>query len=113
MKTPIERVKKLYEKRGRPNVKFGERTFADDFKDYSSTGIVINTPTCFAMLKALEYANGKMAWFVEAAAGKLSEIVSHLPAPMPFVAFCRFNDKHRRMRFYPWNQFVPKLLKLC
>lgn len=113
MKTPIERVKELYKKRGLPNHKFGERYFEEDLREYTSNGIVINTSTCFAMLKALEYANGKMAWFVEAASGKLSEIVAHLPAPMPFVAFCRFNDKNKRIRFYPWNQFVPKLLKLC
>lgn len=113
MKTPIEQVKELYEKRGLPNPKFLERTFADDFKDYSSNGIVINTPTCFAMLKALEYENGKVAWFVQAIAGSLTEFVRNLPCKLPFFAFCRFRDKKPRMRFYEWSRVVPKVMDLC
>lgn len=113
MKTPIERVMELYQKRGFPNPKFGERSFEKDLKEYTSNGIVINTPTCFAMLKALDYRDGRVAWFIQAAAGKVSEIISQVPVLLPLVAFCRFNDKNRRMRFYSTERFIPKVMKLC
>ena len=106
MKTPIERARALYKSKERLRGKFDS-----DLSDYKATGIVIDNPSCFVMAKALEWQDGsepyghKRAWFVQCAVGNLRQLLALIPVPLPYIAFCRFKDRHRRLRIYPIEEF--------
>ena len=71
-------------------------------------GFVISTPTCFVMGNAVQLGDGKHAWFVDCAIGRLSELVKTMPFRLPFIAFCRPRKDREKVRFrvYPTSSLL-------
>jgi hypothetical protein len=78
--------------------------FIDDLDAYhlDPHGVVISTPTIFAMAKVIDM-NGP-AWFVRVAVGNLTELLRATPAWLDKICFCRRNDG--RLRVYPLRRLI-------
>jgi hypothetical protein len=87
--------------------RFSGIDFADDLLDYLEHAFVVSRPNLFAMARPIEF-RGKRGWFIRYAIGNLLELVTVLPCPLEFIAFCRDNDGI--MRIVNWGWFVKKSL---
>jgi hypothetical protein len=85
--------------------KFPNLNFWDDLVDYHRHGFVTTRPTCFGMVKAIEH-EGRRGWFVRIAIGNLLELITTLPGPLDFIAFCRDDDDN--MRVVQWEAFLKR-----
>lgn len=81
--------------------------FADDLLDYLEHAFVVSRPNLFAMARPVEF-RGKRGWFIRYVRGNLLELLTVLPCPLEFIAFCRNNDAV--MRIVSWEWFVKKTL---
>jgi hypothetical protein len=86
--------------------KYAGLNFADDLVYYLRTGYVICRPTIFAMFRPID-RDGKRGWFVQMAVGDIGELMSCVPCPLDFIAFCRNNDDD--MRVIDWKYFESKV----
>jgi hypothetical protein len=98
---PIEIAKALYLK----HVK--DKVFEVELANYLSTdnGAVVNTPSYFAMGKAVDY-DGKHAWYIDTAVGRLSELIRLLPFPLPYIAFHREKVRNGKLHIYETQRFL-------
>ena len=83
-------------------------SFWDDFWDYMEHGFVACRPRLFAMVKVMN-RDGRQGWFIRYAVGPIEELISCIPFPLEFVAFCRDND--HILRICRWDVFVRSSLR--
>ena len=93
----------------------GKVDFADELLDYLNNAFVVSRPHLFALARPIEF-KGKRGWFIRYARGDLLELLTVLPCPMEYIAFCRDGDGI--IRVVNWEVFVKKCLarkglKLC
>ncbi len=86
--------------------KYSGLNFAEDLVYYLRTGYVVCRPSIFAMFRPIE-RDGKRGWFVQMAVGEIGELMSCVPCPLDFIAFCRSNDDN--MRLIEWKHFERKV----
>ena len=89
--------------------------FADELLDYLNHAFVVSRPNLFALARPIEL-KGERGWFIRYSRGNLLELLTVLPCPMAFIAFCRNGDGI--IRKVNWEAFVKKCLamkglKLC
>lgn len=79
--------------------------FEDDLCRYlgNEHATLVMMPACFVMAQPIVLEDGRHAWFVEMAVGRLRELLSLMPFPLPFIAFHRRDDK--QLRVYPLTRF--------
>lgn len=81
-----------------------DMNFGDDLVDYCRTGYVVIRPKLFGMVKPHRLENGEDAWHIQMVVGNLLELLTTLPAPLPWVTFCR-NNQPDKMRIVKWDRF--------
>ena len=86
--------------------KYSGLDFAEDLLNYLRTGYVVSRPNLFAMAKPIE-REGRRGWFIQIAVGNILELLTCLPCPLDFIAFCRNNDDN--MRVVEWDWFMKKV----
>jgi hypothetical protein len=72
--------------------------FEKDLEEHLHDGYVIALPDCFAMARAMELSDGRKAWWVQCAVGRLRNLARFMPFYLPFIAFRR--GKNGRKRVY-------------
>jgi hypothetical protein len=99
MNTPIEIAKALYEEHC-------DEPFEAALTRYftSPSGAVVMGPTQFAMGCAIDF-DGKYAWFIDTAVGRLQDLVKLFPFPLPYIAFCR-RVKGDKLKIYKTERFL-------
>lgn len=70
----------------------------------SSNGLVIDTPTYFVMAAAVEF-EGKKAWYIDTAAGRLKDLIRLFPFPLPYIAFSR-GKRDGKLHIYDTKRFL-------
>ena len=80
--------------------------FEKSLADHLATGVVISMPEVFGMAKAVKLEDGRIAWLVDSAAGKLQQLIQYFPRFLPWIAFCRVKDNTGRLRVYPMEKFI-------
>jgi hypothetical protein len=84
-------------------------SFEDDLAHYLAYGVMISTPTCFALLKMIEDLEDPKkgpAWFIRMAVGRLDELLYHLPYHFPRIYWCRGKKGDLRIRSYSLKRFM-------
>ncbi len=89
--------------------KYSGLNFWEDLLYYLQSGFVVSRPSVFAMFRPID-RDGKRGWFVQFACGSLGELVSCMPCPLAFVAFCRNNDSN--MRVIEMDSFLKAVKRL-
>lgn len=95
---PIEVAQAVYRYTGHD-----EETFAKHLWEHLFDGFVYANTRCFVMARAVMLDDGRMAWLVNSATGKLSELVKVAPFPLPFIAFNRFGKE--KLSVHSFNRF--------
>jgi len=77
------------------------KNFGEDLLDYMRNGFVWSRPQFFLMAKPIDGGSigrpGQRGWFVQMLVGSLGELLTVIPCPLDFVAFCRNNDDNMRI----------------
>jgi hypothetical protein len=103
---PFEQIARLYE---------DPADFSAEFNNYLVGGVVISTPTMFAMGKPIDsaidpngqwYADKPDTWFVKWFAGEGAlQAIMDVVEPLPKVIFSRIkNGKKSELKTYSWNK---------
>lgn len=103
--TPLVFNEKAYEEAKRYYREHSELNFHNDLFDYLQNGFVISRPNLFVMFKPIVH-KGRKGWFVRFAIGNFLELLTLMPCPLEFIAFCRDNDKD--LRIIEMKDFVDK-----
>lgn len=71
--------------------------FAQDLESHLEDGYVMALPDTFIMARAVEYADGRRAWFIKIAIGRLRDLRVLFPFQLQFVSFARSKSggKHK------------------
>lgn len=72
--------------------------------DHLHNGIVVSTPSSFAMGKTIKLADGRLAWFITLASGSFRRALGFLPWPVRFIAFRRRGAE--AIKVYPTEEFL-------
>ncbi len=94
----IQQAIELWEKMG------CQPPFEEALIDHLHNGCVVARPWGFAMAKAIELKDGRVAWFIPVAVGSIRELLTCLPRPLPFIAFCRRGKD--KLKVYPMQSFI-------
>jgi hypothetical protein len=95
---PIEIAQWVYRYTGH-----AEDTFAKELWEHLFDGIVCSSPAHFGMARAVVLDDGRLAWLINSAVGKLPELIKLFPFPLPFIAFYRFGGE--KLRVLPFSRF--------
>lgn len=98
---PIETAQFVYRMIGHD-----ENAFALHLWEHMFDGFVVASPRCFVMARAVLLDDGRMAWLISNAVGRLGELLKLCPLPLPFIAFNRWGRE--KLSVLPFNR-VEKL----
>lgn len=93
---PLVFNEKAYDDAKRYYQEHSELNFHNDLFDYLQNGFVISRPNLFVMFKVIVH-EGRTGWFIRFGIGNFLEMLSLMPCPLEFIAFCRDNDKDMRI----------------
>lgn len=82
------------------------KKFRKHLRDHLANGYVFSTPSFFALFKAVQLDDERIAWFFTYLNGDLRQMAEKIPFPLPYVAFARYRHGRERVRVYLFERFL-------